>query len=136
MLYQISNKYKDGSVEDFISSIANCKTPNLVGSMVTPFKYKTNSILRSGILTIQGKKYITPGWIPCHPNTTIEDIIWTSPIKEVIPQIIKEYKFDSKSGNGSYIVKQKGDIYTCNCRGFFMAKDKIKGCTHIQQVKK
>ena len=136
MLYQVSNKYKDGYVEDFISTNPNIDQDNIVGSIVFPFKYKTKSILRPGIAIIQGKKFITPGWIPCHPDTTLNDIIWTSPIKEVIPQVVNEWEFDSKSGNGSYIVKQKGDIYTCNCRGFFMAKDKIKGCTHIQQVKK
>ena len=135
MLYQISNQYSDGSVEDFISSSPNNTYSNISNTMVTPFKYHTNSPLKSGILTIQGKKYITPGWIPCHPETTLNDVIWTSPIKPIKVQVVSEWKFSSKSGSGEYIVKQKGDIYTCNCRGFFMAKDRNKGCTHVQQVK-
>jgi hypothetical protein len=48
-----------------------------------------------------------------------------------------EYKFESKSEPGSfYVVRVTGDKVKCNCSGFYRAKDREKGCKHVQQVKK
>jgi hypothetical protein len=134
MLYSVSNKYKDGYVEDFISTNPNIDQDNIVGSIVFPFKYKTKSILRPGIAIIQGKKYITPGWIPCHPDTTISDIIWTAEIsKQEKVKEIDTWRFKSSSGDGEYVTKRNGFKYTCNCPGVWRAKD--RECKHIKEVK-
>ena len=135
MLYQVSNKYKDGSVEDFISTTPTHKSPHLVGSMVTPFKYKTKSLLKPGILTIQGKKYITPGWIPCHPDTQLTDIIHTKPkVKKVVVEKIEkhEYEFMSSNGKDKYFVRVIGENIKCTCPGFWVSKG---NCKHVKEIK-
>ena len=137
MLYKVSNKYKDGSIEDFISSSPNIDQDNIIGSIVSPFKYKTKSFLKPGIANIQNKKFITPGWIPCHPDTQLSDIIWKEEVsKQEKVKEIDTWKFKSSSGDGEYVTKRNGFKYTCNCSGFFRVKDKEKGCKHIQEVKK
>lgn len=55
MLYQISNVYKDGYVEDYISTTPNVSEDNIVTSIVSNFKYKTQSPLKPAIINAQGK---------------------------------------------------------------------------------
>jgi hypothetical protein len=135
MLYKISNKYKDGSVEDFISTSPNNKNENLVGSMVSPFKYQVNSLLKPGILTIQGKKYVMPGWIPCHPQTQLIDIIHIAPkIKKVAIEKIKktEFEFISSNGKTKYFVRVVGESIKCTCPGFWVSKG---NCKHVKEIR-
>jgi hypothetical protein len=135
MLYSVSNKYKDGYVEDFISTNPNIDQDNIVGSIVFPFKYRIKSFLRPGMLTIQGKKYIMPGWIPCHPETQLTDIIHIKPIikKVVIEKIEKhEYEFMSSNGKDKYFVRVIGESIKCTCPGFWVSKG---NCKHVKEIR-
>ena len=103
--------------------------------MATPFKYKTKSLLKPGILTIQGKKYITPGWIPCHPDTQLTDIIHTKPkVKKVVVEKIEkhEYEFMSSNGKDKYFVRVIGESIKCTCPGFWVSKG---NCKHVKEIK-
>jgi hypothetical protein len=137
MLYQVSNEWKCGFMEDFIAYSEGGYTldsPQTKISIVRVFKYEIESLLRPGITNIKGKKYITPSWTPCHPNTELGDIKWIEKISK--QEQIKEidvWKFKSSSGDGEYVTKKNGFKYTCNCPGVWRAKD--RECKHIKEVK-
>jgi len=134
MLYQISNVYKDGYVEDYISTTPNVSEDNIVNSIVSTFKYDIKSFLRPCIANIQGKKYIMPDWTPCHPNTQLSDINWSPLVKPKKPEVQQgEYKFKSSSSDSEYIVKVIGQSVKCNCPGTWRSKG---NCKHVQEVKK
>lgn len=138
MLFQISNKYKDGYIEDYVSSNPNHDQKHVVGSIVFPFKYKIKSLLKPGIAKIQGKTFITPGWIPCHPDIQMSDIIW-EPIQVKGETKVKnnlevtQYEFLASNGKDKYYVKVTGDKMKCTCPGSWRAFDKT--CKHMKEVK-
>jgi hypothetical protein len=107
---------------------------NISTSIVRPFQYEVESVLKPGIAILQGKKYITPGFLPCHPNTELSDIKWIQKIskKEQVKEI-DTWRFKSSSGDGEYVTKRNGFKYTCNCPGVWRAKD--RECKHIKEVK-
>jgi hypothetical protein len=138
MLYQVSNEWKCGFIEDFIvysegGYVLDSSQTKI--SIVKVFKYEVESLLRPGIANLQGKKYIMPNWVPCHPKTELTDIKW---IKKVSKQEqIKEidtWRFKSSDGKGEYITKKNGFKYSCSCPGVWRAKD--RECKHIKEVKK
>ena len=48
-----------------------------------------------------------------------------------------EFQFESKSDPGHfYKVTVTGEKVDCTCSGRWRAKDRQKGCTHMQQVRK
>jgi hypothetical protein len=107
---------------------------NILISIVRPFQYEIESLLRPGIANIQGKKFITPGFIPCHPNTELSDIKWIPKIsKQEQVKEIDTWKFKSSSGDGEYVTKRNGFKFSCNCPGVWRAKD--RECKHIKEVK-
>jgi hypothetical protein len=137
MLYQVSNEWKCGFIEDFIAYSKggyNLDSKNVRVSFVKVFKYKVKSLLPPSIVNIKGKKYLTPNLIPCHPKTELSDIIWIKNISKI--EQIKEidtWKFKSSSGNGEYVTKRNGFKFSCNCPGVWRAKD--RECKHIKEVK-
>jgi len=137
MLYQVSNEWKCGFMEDFIAySEGNYNIdPKIVKiSVVKVFKYKIESRLKPGIAKVKGKTFITPGWVPCHPKTELSDINWIQKVpKEEKLKEIDTWRFKSSSGDGEYVTKKNGFKYTCNCPGVWRAKD--KECKHIKEVK-
>lgn len=137
MLYQVSNEWKCGFMEDFIAYSKGGYTldsPQTKISIVKVFKYKIESRLKPGIAKVKGKTFITPGWVPCHPKTELSDIIWTQKVsKEEKIKEIDTWRFKSSSGDGEYVTKKNGFKYTCNCPGFWRAKD--RECKHIKEVK-
>jgi hypothetical protein len=137
MLHQVSNEWKCGFVEDFIAYSEGGYTidsPEVKISFVKIFKYEIKSVLTPGISTIKGKKYITPGWVPCHPNTELNDIKWIPKIsKQEKIKEIDTWKFKSSSGDGEYVTKKNGFKFSCNCPGVWRAKD--RECKHIKEVK-
>jgi hypothetical protein len=135
MLYQVSNKWKCGFMEDFIAYSEGGYTldlPQVRISIVKVFKYKVESNLKPGIANLYNKKYITPGWIPCHPKTELSDIEWIKKLPKEEKEI-NTWRFKSSSGDGEYITKKNGFKYTCNCPGFWRSKD--RECKHIKEVK-
>jgi len=99
-----------------------------IHSSYSPRLYKSNE---------DGKTYIIPTWQEVLPETTLDDINWIKP-KRVKEKIIGGvWEFESSSSKGKfYSVKQTGLKLTCNCPGFYQAKDRVKGCKHIQSVRK
>jgi hypothetical protein len=137
MLYQVSNEWKCGFMEDFITYSKGGYTldsPQTKISIVKVFKYKIESRLKPGIAKVKGKTFITPGWVPCHPKTELSDINWIQKVpKEEKLKEIDTWRFKSSSGDGEYVTKKNGFKYTCNCPGFWRAKD--RECKHIKEVK-
>ena len=137
MLYQVSNEWKCGFMEDFIAYSKGGYTidsPQTKISIVKVFKYKIESRLKPGIAKVKGKTFITPGWVPCHPNTELSDINWIQKVpKEEKLKEIDTWRFKSSSGDGEYVTKKNGFKYTCNCPGVWRAKD--RECKHIKEVK-
>jgi hypothetical protein len=139
MLYNVSNIWDDGYVEDFIAHSKkgySVDFKSIKSSVVQPFKYKINSILPPGLINVNNRKYITPNWIPCHPQTELSDIDWVkiTPTKNEIKEV-NIWRFKSSSGDGEYVTKKVGVKFSCNCPGFWRAKDRDKGCKHIQEIK-
>ena len=137
MLYQVSNEWKCGFMEDFIAYSKGGYTidsPQVKISFVKVFKYKIESRLKPGIAKVKGKTFITPGWVPCHPNTELSDINWIQKVsKQEQVKEIDTWRLKSSSGDGEYVTKRNGFKYTCNCPGFWRAKD--RECKHIKEVK-
>ena len=138
MLYSVSNTWKCGFMEDYTAHSKGAfelDPTNILTSVVRPFQYEVESTLRPGIVNLKSKKYITPGWIPCHPNTELSDIKWTPKLsKQEQVKEIDAWKFKSSSGDGEYVTKRNGFKFTCNCPGVWRAKD--RECKHIKEVKK
>ena len=135
MLYSVSNTYKDGYVEDFISTTPNIDHDNIVGSVVMMFKYRITSLMKPGLVTFSGQKYIMPGWIPCHPQTQLTDVIHTKPtIKQVVVKKIEKHEFEFMSSNGKdkYFVRVVGESIKCTCPGFWVSKG---NCKHVKEVR-
>jgi hypothetical protein len=137
MLYTVSNTWKCGFMEDYTAyskGALELDPTNLSISLVRPFQYKVESTLRPGIAILQGKKFITPGFIPCHPNTELSDIKWIQKIsKQEQVKEIDTWRFKSSSGDGEYVTKRNGFKFSCNCPGVWRAKD--RECKHIKEVK-
>ena len=137
MLYQVSNEWKCGFMEDFITYSEGGYTldsPQTKISIVKVFKYKIESRIKPGIAKVKGKTFITPGWVPCHPKTELNDINWIQKVpKEEKLKEIDTWRFKSSSGDGEYVTKKNGFKYTCNCPGVWRAKD--RECKHIKEVK-
>jgi hypothetical protein len=137
MLYNVSNTWKCGFLEDYTAyskGALELDPTNILISIVRPFQYEIESLLRPGIANIQGKKFITPGFIPCHPNTELSDIKWIPKIsKQEQVKEIDTWRFKSSSGDGEYVTKRNGFKYTCNCPGVWRTKD--RECKHIKEVK-
>jgi hypothetical protein len=74
-------------------------------------------------------------WRYLAPTETWEDHFQLKEISEedkVDYNLVKTFKVPSSSKNGSYIVTQRGDSYTCQCKGFSFRRK----CRHIDDVKK
>ena len=114
-------------------------TSSLVSQAVRLFKYEHQHNLPPTLLTNhKGETFIVPTWQKVHPKTTLKDIEWIKPTKPVeIPVEKNTWKFESSSDPGTfYTVRQTGIKLTCNCSGFYRAKDREKGCKHCQEVRK
>ena len=107
----------------------------IVGSRV--FKYEYTGSTSPALVSFNGKKYIVPSWQEVLPETTLNDIEWVKPQVEALPPAQSNtWKFQSESSPDQYyIVRQNGSKLSCNCSGFWRAKDREKGCKHVQQVR-
>ena len=106
------------------------------GVYVFKYTYEHHS-LPPTLVVLSGQKYIVPTWQKVHPETTLNDIEWIKPEKIEVPVEKDVWKFESSSDPGHfYTVKKSGLKLTCNCSGFYRAKDRNKGCKHVQEVRK
>jgi len=108
------------------------------GVYVFKYTYEHHSLPPTLLISpISGKKFIVPTWKEVHPQTTLADIEWIKPVKIEVPIEKETWKFESSSEPGTfYKVRKQGDKLICNCSGFFRCKDKVKGCKHMQEVRK
>ena len=145
-LFEFTNKNKYGQLRKRIvysESTAFTFKPKGLGDFVCvrPFKYESRSKY-CGLLSTNGKKYLTPDWIEVLPETTMFDIKPFEeenrgrPKKETQITKPQEWKFESKSDPGSwYVVRQISDYkVTCTCSGQYRAKD--RKCRHMKDVMK
>jgi len=101
---------------------------------IKPFKYEFEHPYMSPFLIVKDDvKYMLPGWIKVHKNTTFDDIDIIRKKEEKVEII--EHKFKSSSSNKEYVVRQVGEKLSCSCPGFWRSKDKERGCKHIQSLK-
>ena len=104
---------------------------------VFKYKYEHSYLPPHLFVSNDGQKYIVPIWKKVLPETTLEDIEWVKPKTKKVRVEKQEFKFESKSDPGHfYNVTVKGDEVDCTCAGKWRAKDRQKGCTHMQQVRK
>ncbi len=151
MLFELYLEYEDGRVESTIVTAEETtiypQRDNIRHSGCKPFKYKVEKhpVLPLTIARFINKTVIYPSQIECHPKTTLKDIEEIIPVGqqiqietpiEVKKEQSKEWKFDSSSGGGTYTVKQtKTGKLLCDCPGYFRARDREKGCKHIQEIR-
>jgi hypothetical protein len=148
MLFELYLEFEDGRVETAIVPAEETKIypqrDGIINSGCKPFKYKIpkHNILPKSIIRFAEKTMIFPGGIECHPKTTLDDIIEIqteqqlqeeTTIQKETPKEKREWKFESASGGGTYIVTEnKNGTFRCNCPGVWRAKD--RRCKHIKEV--
>lgn len=104
----------------------------VVGVSIFKYTYEDPITPPSLFVGLNGDKYIIPGWIKVLPETTLDDIEWVKPIEEV-KTIKNSWTFKSSSQDKNYTVHQNGNLFTCNCMGYFRSKD--RECKHIKEIK-
>ena len=100
------------------------------------FKYEYHHTHIAPLMQVRnGERFIMPGNIKVHIETTFNDIVWIKP-KKVKEKVSKDvFKFESKSDPGSfYKVTVVGNTVKCNCSGQYRAKD--RQCRHMKEIKK
>ena len=105
---------------------------------VSVFKYEYEHPLLAPSLFVdsKGDKYIVPTWQKVHPKTELNDIIWKKTKIKKDKTEKKTWKFDSSRSDSVYTVtKVDSATLKCNCPGFYRAKDRNKGCKHVQKVR-
>lgn len=91
-------------------------------------------IFPPSIVTTLTCTYVVPGWVKIPSDTKLSDIKWEK--QEISKAILNnKWTFESASSNATYVVEKLGFKFKCSCPGYFRAKDREKGCKHIQQVK-
>jgi hypothetical protein len=110
---------------------------------VKRFKYIHEHIFPPALFisSVDGQKYIVPGYQKVHPQTTLNDIEWVKPKPKNVEKAAdvfktnEEFKFESKSEPGSfYVVRVVNGKAKCNCAGQYRAKD--RKCKHMKEVEK
>ena len=150
MLFELFIEYTDGRTETKIVTEEETtiypQRDNIAHSGCKRFKYQVekHSILPATIVRFVNKTMIFPSQIECHPKTTLADIVeiksqqQVEEEKSLLPTQprLKSWKFESSSGGGTYVVKQtKNGGLRCDCPGVWRAKDREKGCKHMQEVR-
>jgi uncharacterized protein (DUF427 family) len=134
MLWSVRKRFQDGTVTDEIISspspyVVNITNEKIVASMTKIHKYNYEHIYPPMFYKshTDGKLYLMPVGIEVHPETTMDDVIWTKPkLKKEIEHIqgsVGIYKT-------TYDPNKK--TYKCTCMGFWRSKG---NCKHIKALK-
>lgn len=144
MLKELVLEYEDGRKETKIvlsnETTIYPKRDGITFGFCRSFKYKVDkhAYLPVAIARMHNKIVIMPAGIECHPETTLDDIevIDNSPKinEKPKPREKRTWKFESASSDGFYIVRENMGKLSCNCMGYFRAKD--RRCKHIKEVEK
>lgn len=144
MLKKLIIEYEDGSIENRIvpSNQATIypKQNGIKNCDCSPFKYKVekHAYLCAAIVRYGDVYKIMPAGVSCIPETTLEDIEVIDNRKPKEPTVPREkhtWKFPSSSSDSVYVVRENWGKLKCDCPGTWRAKDKVKGCKHVQQVR-
>jgi hypothetical protein len=101
---------------------------------VQRFKYEHHHYMAPVMQVRNGERFIMPGNVKVHPETTFDDILWVQPKKSKVKTPKNIFKFESKSDPGSfYKVTVVDNIVKCNCSGQYRAKD--RQCRHMKEIK-
>lgn len=89
-------------------------------------KYTLTHVLAPSFFTLNGQKYLMPGWIPVEDDITFSDVEHINPYKSSM----ETFTVEGSSGN-KYTVTKRGNNISCDCpAGKFRGK-----CKHIDQIK-
>lgn len=92
------------------------------------YRYKIEHIFPPSFATINGQRYLFPGWIPVEDDVTFEDVEHINPYANVK---IEEYQITGSRGD-KYTVTNRNGQFSCNCPA-----GKFRGtCKHSTQVQK
>ena len=92
-------------------------------------------------VTLNGKKYLVPTWKEVSLELDLKDVKWEKETFEKKEPKVIINTFTSSSDNSIlYETKKVEQIdgtfkYYCDCPGRWRAKDKLKGCKHIQKMR-
>ena len=113
----------------------------LPGSMsdiaVSRFQYEHHNLLPPMLTTLNGQRYMMPGWVKVNHYTTLADCKHIPPVVKVTET--EKFEFSSSSSTKVYVAKRitkpSGEVkLTCNCPGSFRAFD--RRCKHIKSLEK
>jgi len=97
--------------------------------LVQVHKYEVKGTMSPSLITdSNGKKFIVPYWIECHPKTELTDIKYTAPVKRPRADV------NVKSSDGKYKVSYNTITkkYKCDCMGFWRSKG---NCKHVKELR-
>mgnify|MGYP003132580288 CR=1 FL=1 len=89
-------------------------------------KYTIKHIFPPSFATINGQKYLFPGWIPVEDHISFDDVEHINPYAA-----IKSETFEVTGSTGNkYIVTKRGNDIRCDCPA-----GKFRGtCKHAKQI--
>jgi len=91
-------------------------------------KYTINHIFPPSFATINGQRYLFPGWIPVEDDITFEDVEHINPYANVK---VETFEVIGSTGN-KYTVTKRDNQFSCDCPA-----GKFRGrCKHSAQVQK
>lgn len=93
-------------------------------------KYTVSSSIPPSIIELNSGTYIVPAWMEVPKGTTLEQIVWKPEkiVKVENPNIIEV----KSSSGGKYQIRKVGNVYQCNCPGYWRSKDRV--CKHIKSI--
>ena len=131
------NKYGNIRTRRFYHPTSNYGfNPKGLGPFVNVklFKYKHTDRIPPGIVNINDKTYIVPGWKEVIKGTTLNDVIHIKPKVKVSKSktVIKINK--SSSSDAEYTTKYYPDSgkYHCDCPGTWRTRG---NCKHVKQMR-
>ena len=111
----------------------------LPGSMddiaVSRFQYEQHSLFPPMLTTLNGQRYMMPGWIKVNHYTTLADCKHVPPVIKVTET--EKFEFKSSSSTKVYVAKRitkpSGEVsITCSYPGSWRAFD--RRCKHIKSL--
>lgn len=134
MLYSIKKVFDNGDVTNEIVSTPpplSINPKDITSSFVEVFKYEVEYHIPPIIFSASdGKKYLMPMNIECHPDTTQSDILYIKPKQKKTIQ-----KVEGSTGSiYKTIYDPNKKTYKCNCMGFFRARAKGGVCKHVKAL--
>mgnify|MGYP001204643129 CR=1 FL=1 len=97
-----------------------------------------NHWMPPALIRLNNKMYLVPTWVEVPENTELKDIVWNKPKTKTTLTEVRTFVSSSNSDityETKRIESPNGDVrYTCNCPGFWRAKD--KRCKHVKNFGK